>query len=158
MLLLGGILESLAQPWCGNLFCRGGRPEIVPLCCSDGFDAPLRELWEPFVDNPEGPGDGPRCPAPGATGPAVQLLFAPLPPAFDPRGARASELFACVRLGPDGTVAAARLAGSTGRRSTDAYLLALMRSRWQFTEPDGDARGAWQRVRLSGEPRAILGG
>lgn len=156
LLLFGSILASLAQPWCGDVFCRGGRPEAMPLCCTDGVDIGLQEIWEPYVDNPKWPGDGPPCPTPQGRGDSVALLYGPLPALYRPLAPRPAELFACVSLAPDGSVAGARLRGSSGSAELDSHVLALMRSRWQFTEPPGAAAGAWQRVRLSGMPRRIL--
>jgi hypothetical protein len=117
----------------------------------------LPDLWQPAIDDP---GSlpvppvierGPYCPGRPPPAPSATLLHAPLPPGFDPsRPYSVPRLFACVRLGEGGGVAAVRLMASTGRPRVDRRLVGAIRTQWRFV-PIGFGRSpaGWHRVRLN---------
>jgi hypothetical protein len=159
LMQLASVEATLSRSWCAALYCRGGgRPVAAGPGGGEWPVLPLTLAWEPYVDNPGRGEGGPRCPAPRARGGdpyPPDLLEAPLPPGYVPVSPSAPELFACVRIGAEGEVAAIRLLGSSGRRKVDKSIVLLARGAWRFASPGEGDKGRWQRVRLSDRPQRV---
>lgn len=142
---------TLDSGWCGWRECRAGW--LVPPAEA------VTLSWQPSVENPSAgtltlPFDAPLCR--GATREPAVLADAPLPAAFDPRAPAAVGLYACLRVGPTGSVREAYLVGGAIGAAERKRLLGEIRG-WRFTVPGRNAAApGWQRVRLFDRSRALL--
>ena len=110
------------------------------------------DIWGPFIDNIDDGGTRNglerRCPGPRSPGTAFRLDHAPLPAAFQ-RFGREPPVFACVRVGADGSIGAVRMIAGTGEARLDRQLTETIRRQWRFEPLGPRVHPGWQRIRLS---------